>query len=233
MSTTPASCIETPDVDVLRRLLSDRHSTRGYVSRQVPREVIVTILEMAQRTASWSNIQPWQVVITTGSGTERFRAALYQEATRGTALSPDLAFPDRYEGVYLERRVRTARLYYESVGAVDRLARVRQKSENYRFFGAPHVAIITTERALGSYGVLDCGGYVANFMLAAQSVGIASLAQASIASYASFIRSYFGIPDNRLVVCGIAFGYEDESHPANRVRCDRLAADDVVTWIDA
>jgi len=39
----------------------------------------------------------------------------------------------------------------------DREASKRQTLENFRMFGAPHVAIITTERKLGTYGVLDCG----------------------------------------------------------------------------
>ena len=42
--------------------------------------------------------------------------------------------------------------------------------------------IITTDEALGVYGVLDCGAWVNNFMLAARSLGIASIAQAALGS---------------------------------------------------
>jgi len=47
----------------------------------------------------------------------------------------------------------------------------RQALENFNFFGAPHVAIVHTDEALGVYGAIDCGGYVTSFMLAAQARG--------------------------------------------------------------
>ncbi len=53
--------------------------------------------------------------------------------------------------------------------------------ENYRFFGAPHVAIITSDKALGVYGAVDCGGYVSTLLLAAESLGIAAVPQAAVA----------------------------------------------------
>ena len=48
-------------------------------------------------------------------------------------------------------------------------------------FGAPHVAIVTSDEALGVYGAVDCGAYVSNFMLAAHSLGVGSIAQAALA----------------------------------------------------
>ncbi|WP_370232480.1 hypothetical protein [Cognatishimia sp.] len=51
--------------------------------------------------------------------------------------------------------------------------------ENFRFFGGPHVAIITTEAELGPYGAMDSGGFIALFSLAARSKGIANVVQPS------------------------------------------------------
>jgi hypothetical protein len=42
----------------------------------------------------------------------------------------------------------------------DKAAYAKQALENYNFFGAPHVAIIHTDEALGIYGAIDCGAYV-------------------------------------------------------------------------
>ena len=39
----------------------------------------------------------------------------------------------------------------------DRAASMKQAFENFRLFGAPHTAIITSGRELGSYGALDTG----------------------------------------------------------------------------
>ena len=96
----------------------------------------------------------------------------------------------------------------------------------------PHVALITTEEDLGVYGAVDCGLYVSNFMLAAQNLGVASIAQAALASYPDFIRDYFGMPPQRKFVCGISFGYADPAHPINIYRTARASEADSTTWIE-
>jgi nitroreductase len=114
----------------------------------------------------------------------------------------------------------------------DKAAGARQVARNYEFFGTPHVAIVTTETSLGVYGVLDCGAFVNTFVLAARSRGVASIAQASLAARAGFLRTWFGIPDHRQIVCGISFGYEDASDPVNRFRTTRVSTEEACTWID-
>ena len=220
--------------DVLERLLKERYSCRGYLPRPVETAKIMRILEIAQRTPSWCNAQPWKVVITRGAGTERFRSEISSYAA-GNAGEPDFAFPREYRGVYLERRRECGFQLYQSVGVArgDREAASRQGMENFRLFGAPHAMIVTTEEALGVYGVLDCGAWVNNFMLAARSLGVAAIAQAAIARQGKFVRSYFRLPEERRIVCGMSFGYEDAAHPANSFRTSRAAIDEgVVTWVD-
>jgi nitroreductase len=69
-------------------------------------------------------------------------------------------------------------------------------------------------------------------MLAARSLGVASIAQAALGAHPQFLRSYFGLPQDRLVVCGMSFGYEDTAHRVNRFRTSRAAVDRVVNWVD-
>jgi nitroreductase len=216
------------------QLLADRYSCRAFLARPVERGIIERVLEIAQRTPSWCNAQPWQVHLTSGAATERLRAAL-GEAARSEPAAPDFSFPREYRGVYLERRRECGWQLYESVGIRrgDREASARQALENFRLFGAPHAAIVTTDEALGVYGVLDCGAWVNNFMLAAKSLGVASIAQAALASRAAALRRFFGIADERRIVCGISFGYEDPSHPANAFRTRRAGLDEVAVWLDA
>ena len=87
-------------------------------------------------------------------------------------------------GAYQQRRRECGFGLYDAVGIAhgDRAASARQAMENFRLFGAPHVAIVTSEKALGVYGAVDCGAYVNNFMLAARSLGVASIAQAALGS---------------------------------------------------
>ena len=201
----------TSDAEVLQRLLSTRHSCRGFLRDSVDDDTIGQILSISQRTPSWCNAQPWQVIVTKGAATEKFRDALHAACDTKNAAAPDIAFPREYRGVYLDRRRECGFQLYEAVGVTrgDRAASAKQGAENYRLFGAPHVALITSDEALGTYGALDCGAYVNNFLLAAQSLGVATIPQAALATHSKFVRDHFGIGDDRILVCGISFGYED------------------------
>ncbi len=114
----------------------------------------------------------------------------------------------------------------------DKAGYARQTGENFRFFGAPHVAIITSDPDLGVYGAVDVGGYVQVLLLAMQSRGIAAIPQAALANYSALVKSQLGIPAERMMVCGISFGYEDVDHPANRYRTRRASIDEAVSWAE-
>lgn len=220
--------------DSLTRLLAERYSCRGFLPDPVPRATIARILECSQRTASWCNAQPWKLVVTSGAATERFREAILRHA-REAAPAPDFPWPREYRGEYLARRRECGFQLYEAVGVArgDRPAGERQRLENFRLFGAPHCAIVTTDEALGVYGAIDCGAYAGNFMLAAKAFGVASIAQAALGAYPDFVRAHFGLGADRLVVCGVSFGFEDPAHPANRFRTSRVAVGEAATWVDA
>lgn len=228
----------TDDARVISRLLADRFSCRAYRPDQVPHETIRTMLALSQGAASWCNSQPWQVHVTEGQATERFREAFYERASADVAagnMKPesDFPFPRAYTGVYKERQREVGWQLYEAVGVPygDRVASARQALENFRLFGAPHALVITTERDLGTYGVLDCGSYLGTLLLAAQSLGIAMIPQAAFANYSPLLHEFFGIPENRAVVCGASFGYADPAHPANSFRSRRAEPEDAVSWM--
>ena len=100
---------------------------------------------------------------------------------------------------------------------------------NYRFFDAPHVAIISTDEVIVAYGVLDCGIYLCALLLAAQALSISAVPQGARA-FSGFIRHFLDLSDDRQVVCAVAFGYADLRHPANRTRTARAGLDEVVRW---
>lgn len=226
---------EPKDAHIFAELLGRRYSCRGFLPEPVPQKTIDSFLRIAQLTASWCNSQAWQLYITSGNATRRFSEALMAAATspEGQSLETDFPRPARYSGRYQERRRETGWQLYEAVGVAhgDREASGRQTLENFRFFGAPHVAVITSDRDLGVYGAVDCGSYVANFMTAAQCFGVDTIAQAAIAMQSDTVRQFFDIPDDRRIVCGISFGYGDPDHPANSFRTRRDDIDEIVTWV--
>ena len=218
----------------LEKVVRERYSCRKFLPEAVPRQTIEKILDSAQQTPSWCNVQPWQVVLVSGAAVAGFRDDLLAHAAGGHPSKPDFPFPLRYEGLYRERRKVCGVQLYQAlgIGRENREGAERQRLENFRFFDAPHVALITTEEDLGVYGAVDCGLYVANFVLAAKNLGVDSIAQAALASYPDLIRDRFGLPANRKLVCGISFGYGDADHPINSYRTERAPFDKVATWFD-
>lgn len=222
------------DLGVLEKLLAERFSCRAYTEEQVPQETIEKIIRLSQRTPSWCNSQPWQVIVTRGEGTETFRKLMFDAVGNGAPASPDFPFPREYRGVYQERRRESGFQLYNALGIErgDKDAYNRQTRENFRFFGAPHVAIVTTEEALGVYGAVDCGAFVSTFVTVAKACGVASIPQAALARLSPVIREHFGVPEDRRIVCGISFGYADMDHPANKFRTNRADLPAVATWIE-
>lgn len=226
--------MDVPDDAPLARWLAERQSCRAFRPDAVPREIIVRILSLAQRTASWCNCQPWQVDVVSGAATQRLRAALVACAESAVTAGPDFPFPREYRNEYLARRRECGFQLYNAVGVArgDRAAYRRQELRNFALFDAPHVAIVTTDEALGTYGAIDCGGYVANFLLAAQANGVATVPQASLAMYPGLLREQLELAPGRQVVCGISFGYADTQAAANSYRTTRVPLDQAVRWID-
>jgi nitroreductase len=218
------------DALVLERLLTDRWSCRGFTDEQVPRDVIERLLTIAQRTPSWCNVQPWQLVVTSGEETVRLKEALLESFDWSGS---DFDFPAGYNGIYRERRRESGWQLYDAVGVAkgDREASALQMLRNFEFFGAPHAAIITTDADLGVYGAIDCGLYVESFLLAAQALGLGACAQAALAAGSPFLHEYFDLPESRKVVCGIAFGYADPDHPTATYRTSRASLEEVATFV--
>ncbi|AIO37548.1 nitroreductase family protein [Burkholderia cenocepacia] len=223
----------SPELVALDRLTSGRSTCRAYRHTALDRELIRSIVGMAGRSASWCNVQPWQLVVTeTPDSTERFRQALMQRVAAHPDNESDLPFPPSYEGIYRERRRGAGLALYSAlgIGPKDSERSAEQALRNFRLFDAPHVAIVTVPAELGPYALVDAGGFVSSFLIAAYAHGVATTPQGALARHARFVREYFGIPDTQHMICGISFGYAEEAHPVNQFRTTRAAVDDLLRF---
>lgn len=221
----------TFDPDQLDHLFAQRHSCRAFRADPVSRETIEQIIATAQKVPSWCNAQPWKLTLTSGEETDALRDALMRNALSG-GHAPDLPFPDSYSGEYQTRRRECGWALYDAVGVQkgDREGSAKQMLENFNLFGAPHCAILSSPAELGAYGAMDCGGFVAAFTLAATAAGVATIPQAAVASHAPLLHEMLEIPEDRIILCAISFGYADPDHPANGFRTTRAPQSDFVTW---
>jgi len=213
-------------------VMRERWSCRGFLPDPVPQTVLLEAFEVAQQTASWCNTQPWHAHLLGGEALQALSGRLVEAVTAG-AYTPDLPMPTEFPGVYGERRRQAGYALYEALGIAreDRPARAEQMLKNFTFFGAPHAAVITSDRAQGTYAHIDTGAYVGNLMHALTARGVATCAQAAIAMQSAVVREVLGLPDDRVVVCGMAIGYADPEHPANRIRIPRGPVEGAVTVV--
>src|SRR5512132_2153568 len=98
-----ATVKQTDRIGVLEELLNERYSVRAFLPKEVDRATIAHVLTTAQRTASWCNSQPCQLINASGEAKERLSKAIYKEASGGLGDDYDFTPPREYVGVYLER----------------------------------------------------------------------------------------------------------------------------------
>ena len=162
-------------IGVLEELLATRYSCRAFLPRPVPRATIEHMLDGGAE----DRVVVQQPALAGGDRVAARRQGssatlMYGGRFRRRPNDRRFPFPREYLGVYLERRRESGFQLYNSLGIPrgDKAAYAKQALENFNFFGAPHVAIVHTDEALGVYGAIDCGGYVTSFMLAAQALGL-------------------------------------------------------------
>jgi nitroreductase len=214
-------------------LVRSRSSCRAFLPDEVDEGLLRRVFATAQHTASWCNTQSWHVHLVSRGAIKRLADGLTQHVMKGEE-SPDFPMPTGYSGVYAERRRASGYGLYSALGIEreDYDARTAQALRNYRFFGAPHVAVISTDAEQGVYGAVDCGGYVANLLNAAHEHGLGAVAQAAIAMHSDYVAGFLELPVDRRIVCAVSIGHPDPDHPANRFRTERADVDQVVTRLD-
>lgn len=216
----------------LEQAIRQRRSVRGYLDKPVPRETLEEVFRTAQLAPSNCNIQPWRVLVASGEVRDEIRRRMVANASEGRPTNPDFEQLPRFEGVYRQRQVDCAVALYSTMGIErdDKEGRARASLRNFELFDAPHVAFIGMERDFGVTVALDVGIYLQTLMLAMTAHGIASCAQGSMRYYPDDVREVFGEPESTAILCGISFGYEDPSVPANETRVGRAPLEENVVF---
>lgn len=210
--------------DVIDAIVA-RKSVRAFTSQSVDRETVGSILELASRAPSGTNIQPWRVYVVGSPQIAQISAAIVgPDGTPAPEEWDDYKYyPDDWFEPYLGRRRANAMDLYRSleIGRKDKDKYTTFINQNYAFFGAPVGLIVTLDRRLEKGAWVDLGMFLQNVLLLATAHGLDSCPQASFAPYHRFIRPILGIPDADVVVCGIALGHANRDHPSYQMQTDR------------
>lgn len=214
----------------LKDAILNRRSVRGYTAKLIPDAIIDELLELAQKSPSNCNIQPWKVMLATGDQCDALRGEMSKAFEQGKPLDADFPTLPRFTGDEKKRQVECAQALYNAMGIErsDKIGRKNATAKNYDFFGAPHVLFIGMDKSYSPSIAVDIGMYAQTLMLLMSAYGISSCAQASTAYYSSIVKNFFNVDDQVGILFGISFGYEDTNVRANDTRTIRAPLDEVV-----
>ena len=212
-----------------------RQSVRAFLKKPVPRDILARILETSGRAPSGSNIQPWRVWVVDGAS----RDALCNEIlaaydTSGEGKREFNYYPVNWREPYLARRRACGWGLYSTMGITreDKAGMHAQRRQNFDFFGAPTGLVFTIDRDLETGSWLDCGMFIQTIMVAARQFGLETCPQAAFANFHEIISRRLQIPEEQMVICGMALGYPDVSAKVNSFRTDREPLENYVHFID-
>lgn len=212
--------------------IETRRSFRAFKSTPIPEETIERILKVASRSPSYTNTQPWEVVVVSGKKKEELGRILYELAKSDATPNPDLPLPKTWPPE-LERRAKehgTRRFKALGIEREDEQQRKELRLLNFNFYEAPCALFLFMDSTLTSWSIFDMGLFAQSILLAAHSFGIGSCLQAMLAIYPDAVREFLGIPKTKQLMLGISIGYPNLEARINSYQSTRVSLDDFVQW---
>ena len=213
--------------------IRNRKSTRAFLDKPVPDEVITTVLECARWAPSGVNSQPWQVAVVTGETKRQLGNALAKQRANGETPRQDYNYyPTQIEEPYIARKRACGHALYNALGIKrnDIEKRKAQWMKNYHGFGSPVALLFFIDAILEKGSWVDMGMFIQNVMLAARGFGLETCPQAALAEYPDVIRNILNIADSKKLICGMALGYADYDDPSYQYRTEREPVENFTQW---
>jgi nitroreductase len=211
-------------MDVLEAI-NTRKSIRAFTDRPVPRKTLEKILEISQRAPSGTNTQPWHVYVCAGEVRQAITDDVLALAAAGKAAKYEDYdyYPPQWNDLHRDRRRGVGWGLYGLLGIKkgDREASARQGARNFKFFDAPIGIFITTDAYLSRGNWADTGMYIQTLMLAARGMGLDTCPQAAWIQFQEPLFRHLRIPDDQVLVSGMALGYADDSAIENTLVSER------------
>ncbi len=188
LTTTQVSTVIS-DPDSVDAAILSRFSTRAYLNKPVEKAVLEDLLQVAARSPSGTNTQPWKVYVLQDAAKDRLVSEVC-EAHNAMAANPALAaehteeydyYPSKWVSPYIDRRRECGFGLYGvlGIGKGDKEKMHLQSQQNFRFFGAPVGLIFTLDKVMGRGSLLDYGMFLQNVMVAARARGLHTCPQAA------------------------------------------------------
>jgi nitroreductase len=211
-----------------------RKSVRAFKPEPIPLETLRDLLDVARFSPSGGNLQPWRMIVV--SGDELKTLTQLAQTTlganpRGEADEHPI-YPATVTEPYRSRRYKVGEDMYAilGIGREDKMARLGQMAQNYAFFGAPVAIFFVIDKSMGHGQWAHMGMLMQTICLAAQARGLGSCMQEAWGMVRKTLATHFGLPDNEMIYCAMALGYEDQDAPINTLRTTRADLDEIAVF---
>ena len=222
--------------------ITSRMSARAFTPQPVDRQTLTDLLQVASRSPSGTNTQPWKVYVLQGASRDNLCQQVC-DAHDAIRVDPTLAaqyreeydyYPEKWVSPYIDRRRENGWGLYGllGIGKGDKDKMHLQHQRNYKFFDAPVGLMFTMDRVLGRGSLVDYGMFMQNIMVAARGHGLHTCPQAAWNGFAKIILPHMGAGADEMLVCGMALGYADESALVNTFHTPRVPVEDFTHWLD-
>ena len=219
--------------------IRQRRSIRAFKQEPVPQKVLKEILEEAVLSPSWANTQPWEFIVAGGKTVRDLAKTCEEKMVSGAKMGAEIPGPPAFCEPFDTRRRNVGKKMFDVLGfgREDKEQRMKWGMRGFKFFDAPNVIFILTNRAfycqeggMNVWPLFDCGLVAQNIMLLAVKHGLGTIPEIQAVMFPDVLRSALNIPGDKIIVLGIAIGYPDPDHPIGKLRSEREPVDAVTTW---
>ena len=218
----------------LKEAVLGRRSTRQFLPRSVPDDLIKDLIAKSLWSPSWGNTQPWEIVVGTGESLEEYKKKNRDAILEGKSSTTDIPMPQVWPD---HCKLRYKELGKSVLGALsiareDQQARMDHFAWMFTLFDAPAMVIFTLDKTLLlEYAMLDVGLILQTFCLLAHDKGLGTCILAVSVMYPEIAREVFSIPDTKRLVIGVALGWPDTEAPVNSFKRNRGPLEEFVRWV--
>jgi len=213
--------------------LNTRITCRDFLDTPVPEDVLMRVLNMAMRSPSGGNLQPWKLHVMTGETLAEFKKRAAERTLAGKLEEPTYAaYPSPLWEPHRSWRYKLGEDMYGKIGIPreNKMGRIVWMAQNAKFFDAPVGIIITGDKRLDMPQHMDIGILLQSIMLLAREEGLHTAPQGWWRNWTSVCHELLDIPDEEEVMVGIAIGYGNADAPVNELYADRAGLDEVAKF---
>jgi nitroreductase len=238
---SPQVATRIADATSVDQAILSRFSARAFLPKAVEKEKLEHVLQIAARSASGTNTQPWKVYVLQGAKRDELvqkTCAAHDAIAANPALAAEYTeeydyYPAKWQSPYIDRRRECGFGLYGvlGIGKGDKAAMHAQHQRNFKLFDAPVGLMFTIDKVMGRGSLLDYGMFLQSLMVAARAQGLHTCPQAAWNGFSKIILPLLGAGDHEMLVCGMSLGYADEAARVNTFATTRVDAQEFTTWL--